>query len=60
MDHLLNNSDNPVPSDSAQPEDVDSADEDSEELKIHVKKTGASEEPTANVSSLLLTLRPRR
>ncbi|KAI9639116.1 ubiquitin-related domain-containing protein [Dioszegia hungarica] len=48
MDHLLNNSDNPVPSDSAQPEDVDSADEDSEELKIHVKKTGASEEPTAN------------
>lgn len=50
MDHLLANSDNPIPSGADQPEEADSADEDSEELKIHVKKTGTSEEPTANVS----------
>lgn len=50
MDHLLANSDNPIPSGSEQAEDVDSADEDSEELKMHIKKTGASEDPIANVS----------
>lgn len=50
MDHLLANSDNPIPEGSDQPEEVDSGDEDSEELKIHVKKTGASEELTARVS----------
>lgn len=50
MDHLLANSDNPVP--ETQAEDVDSADEESEELKMHIKKTGASDAPIANVSPL--------
>jgi hypothetical protein len=53
MDHLLNNSDNPVPSAADQPEEADSADEESEDLKIHVKKTGASEELMAKVRLLV-------
>lgn len=41
MDHLLANVDKPIP--SAEDEDEDEA------LQLHIKKTGASDEPVANV-----------
>ena len=55
MDHLLANSDNPVPAageaDSSASGAAGKDDEDEDEaLRMHIKKTGASDEPVVNVS----------
>lgn len=62
MDHLLANSDNPIPAageaDSSASGSagagggVDGDEDDDEALKMHIKKTGASDEPVANVRRL--------
>lgn len=59
MDHLLANADGPVPEAGAAGEGDEDEDED-EQLKLHIKKTGASDEPVANVSTYHSTLMYRR
>lgn len=55
MDHLLANSENPVPEATAEGESSSTGAEDEDEdeaLKMHIKKTGDSDEPLANVSEI--------
>ena len=62
MDHLLANSDNPIPAAGETDPSasgsggagggVDGDEDDDEALKMHIKKTGASDEPVANVRRL--------
>jgi hypothetical protein len=53
MDHLLANSDNPIPAvgdaDPSETAGGEGDEDDDEALKMHIRKTGASDEPIANV-----------